>query len=262
EAEPAVATIFSLLLSIRLVDDLLDGDPGSQAEELGAGPTANLALAFQAVAGQIIEAAGLSAERRAACHAVIDRAGLDTARGQQRDLGPAASEADYWQIVEAKTPPLICAALALGGLFAGAPEPTVRKLFGIGVPLGKIIQISDDLCDVMSTEAQPDWQRPQHNLALLYASTANHREKDRFIHLSRRAAQPEALAEAQKILVRCGAVSYCAYQLIELDRAARTQLVAATLPDSGPLEALLDRHLEPLEQLMRAVGVPSLTALG
>ncbi|MEM7355736.1 MAG: hypothetical protein AAF657_33280, partial [Acidobacteriota bacterium] len=46
EAEPAVATIFSLLLSIRLVDDLLDGDPGSQAEELGAGPTANLALAF------------------------------------------------------------------------------------------------------------------------------------------------------------------------------------------------------------------------
>ncbi len=257
DAEPGVAAVFCLVLSIRLVDDLLDGDPGPW-EELGAGSTANLALAFQAAAGQVIEAAGLGSGQRVACHGLTSRVALDTAWGQHQDGGPSVSEADYWRIVEAKTPPLVSAALAIGGVLGGASRPVTEKLFEVGVPLGKILQINDDLFDVMSAEARPDWQRPGHNLALLYATTADHRDRGRFADLCRRVEDPEALAEAQAILVRCGAVSYCAYHLIELHRAAQAMVVASSLPDPGPLEALLDRHVEPLEQLLEAAGAPPL----
>ncbi len=261
DAESGVAAIFCLVLSIRLVDDLLDGDPGSPCEELGAGSAANLALAFQAAAGQVIEAAELSRERRSACHRLTSRAMLDTARGQHHDGGPSTSEADYWRIVEAKTPPLLSAALAIGGVLGGASRRITERLFDIGFPLGKIVQINDDLSDVMSAEAQPDWLRPSHNLALLYATTADHGDRGRIAELSGRVEDPEALAEAQAILVRCGAVSYCAYHLIELHRAARAILATASLPDLRPLEALLDRQLEPLDQLLQAAGAPSLEAL-
>ena len=261
DAESGVAAVFCLVLSIRLVDDLLDGDPESPSEALGAGPTANLALAFQAAAGQIIEAAELSSEQRSACHALTSLAGLDTARGQHHDSGPAATEADYWQIVEAKTPPLLSAALAIGGVLGGASRRIIESLFDIGVPLGKIVQINDDLADAMSPEVQPDWQRPGHNLALLYATTADHLDQDRFTELSGRVEDPRALAEAQAILVRCGAVSYCAYHLIELHRVAQAALQAASLPDPQPLEALMGRHLEPLDHLLQAAGAPSVAAL-
>src|SRR5215203_4722113 len=48
DALSAAAAVFCSLISIHLVDDMLDDDPKGDYHRLGAGPAANLGLAFQA----------------------------------------------------------------------------------------------------------------------------------------------------------------------------------------------------------------------
>ncbi len=260
DAEPGVAAIFCLVLGVRLVDDLMDGDPGPW-EELGAGATANLAFALQAAAGEVLDAAYLCSDQRRLCHSLIHRAVLETARGQALDSGPAVSEEGYWQIVEAKTSPLVSAALAVGGVLAAVSPATLEKLSAVGSPLGKMMQVNNDLADAMHGEACPDWQRPSHNLALLYAYSADHEDREEFVDLCQEVEDAEALARAQEILLRCGAVSYCAYQLLELHRVALAAVRAIALKDSSPLERRLDRQLKPLEGILEAAGAPSVEVL-
>ena len=86
---------------------------------------------------------------------------------------------------------------------------------------------SADSCRSATTFRTP-WRRrpgrlgpPFDNLPILYAMTADHPLREMFLDLSARSDDPEALAEAQKILIRSGAVSYCAFKMIELSQEAR-----------------------------------------
>src|SRR4051794_5971759 len=53
DALPAAASVFCSVISIHLVDDILDDDPRGDYRRMGTGPVANLALAFQA-AGHLL----------------------------------------------------------------------------------------------------------------------------------------------------------------------------------------------------------------
>ena len=64
-ALPAAAAIYCSLLSIHLVDDLLDEDPRGAYRRLGAGAAANLALALQAAGHRLLDEAPAPAETRA-----------------------------------------------------------------------------------------------------------------------------------------------------------------------------------------------------
>jgi farnesyl diphosphate synthase len=71
--------------------------------------------------------------------------------GQVLDLlgeGREATEAAVRGIHERKTGALMGAALELGGLLAGAPEPARRKLAEAGRRAGLAFQIADDLLDL------------------------------------------------------------------------------------------------------------------
>src|SRR5512134_2148339 len=46
-ALPGAAAVFSAMISIHLVDDMLDDDPACDFHRLGTGVVANLSLAFQ-----------------------------------------------------------------------------------------------------------------------------------------------------------------------------------------------------------------------
>jgi hypothetical protein len=75
------------------------------------------------------------------------------------------------------------------------------------------------------------------------------------VRLSADVGTPESLAAAQKILFRSGAVSYCALKLIEVSREIRDLFARIPLLDAGPMERVIEQHLQPLHRLLASVGV-------
>ena len=250
QALPGAAAILCALTAIHLIDDLLDNDPKGDFHHWGVGRVANLASAFQAAAHRLIENSPTASIRSSALQAQLSHAFLATARGQELDTVEAVTEEDYWQRVDAKTPPLFAAAFALGGLLGGASHSAVSGLENLGRSLGRFVQVSDDLGDVLSTPASADWNRPRNNLALHYALTAVYPERDLFVRLSREASKPDALASAQRLLFKSGAVSYCAHQMDLASSESRRQVKSLDVVSRSPLDRLVDRLVCPLEHLL------------
>ena len=255
------AAILCSYLGIHLVDDLLDDDPRGDFRRFGAGPTANLALAFQGAAHALLDDPAVAPEVRAELHACLARMALDTSYGQHLDSREIGSEAEYWQVVGAKAPPLFGAALRLGALIGGAPPPTAGELERFGRIFGLFVQVSDDLIDALQRPASADWQRRANNLTMLYAMIAGHPARAEFLSLSAASHDPEALAAAQRLLLSSGAVSYCAWKMIELAREAHAVLAVIPLRDSRPLARLLTARLRPIERMLGSVGLEGKLAL-
>jgi geranylgeranyl diphosphate synthase type I len=263
-ALPAAAAVFCSLISIHLVDDMLDDDPKGDYHRLGIGRTANLGLAFQAAGHLVLDDPAVEPRIRAALHASFARMSIGTAFGQDMDSRELRSEEEYWRTVGTKTPPLFGAAFRMGALLGGAPEPVADGLEAFGGELGRFVQVSDDLADALETPARADWGRRPNNLPILYAMTADHPARQEFLELSARSDDPEALAEAQKILLRCGAVSYCVFKMVEIADEARKQLAEIPLGDTAPVESIFAAHLRPLHKMLESVGVeePASLAVG
>jgi geranylgeranyl diphosphate synthase type I len=254
-AIPGAAAVLCSLISIHLVDDILDDEPGGLFRSLGEGRTANLALAFQAAAHRLLEDARVEAPAKAALQARLAQMALATAAGQDLDTVEVPDEAGYWQVIEAKTPPLFSAALALGAILGHADAETVAGLEEFGRLLACFIQVSDDLSDALKTPAGADWSRPSNNLALLYVSRVDHAERARFLELMASVQEPAKLAEAQDILLRSGAISYCVFKTIEFWRSACVQLARLHLATADPLKALLTANFRPVNSLFTVLGV-------
>jgi geranylgeranyl pyrophosphate synthase len=259
DAMPAAAAVFCSVISIHLVDDMLDDDPRGDFHRLGVGPAANLALAFQAAGHRLLDQG--PAPVRAALQASFAAMSLATCYGQSLDSLERETEADYWRVVEAKTPPLFGEALRMGALLGRADSATAERLAHLGRLLGRYIQINDDLSDALQSPACADWKRRHNNLPILYALTADHADRDEFAQLSTQVDNPEVLAAAQKILFRSGAVSYCTLKLIELARELQKLLDGLSLSDAQPVANLVELHLDPLHRLLEKVGVENPAAL-
>jgi geranylgeranyl pyrophosphate synthase len=261
QALPGASAVFCSVVSIHLVDDMLDNDPRGDYHHLGIGPTANLALAFQAAGHRLLDDPAFDPHLRSSLQAIFAGMSLATAYGQNLDARELRSEQEYWQTVESKTPPLFAAALEIGALLGGASAETAKRLAHFGHVLGLFVQVSDDLSDALQVPARADWQRASNNLPILYALTAEHPDREEFQGLVSRVNDLEALALAHKILLRCGAVSYCAFKLLEFAREARSSLARIPLRDSEPVSRLLDLHMRPLHKLFESVGVEKPTEL-
>jgi geranylgeranyl pyrophosphate synthase len=247
---PGAAAVFCTLASIHLVDDILDDDPLGDYHKLGVGYTANLALAFQAAAHRILQEAATEPAVQMALQGRLALMGLATAYGQALDAREISSEADYWKVVGAKTPPLLGGALYIGACLGGARLEVAEQLERLGDTLGRYIQVSDDLADALEAPAKADWARRNNNLPILYASTVDHPERQQFLELADRVADPDCLYAAQHILMRSGALSYCVYRLTELAKEARGKLAVIPLADPEPLERLLAYQNRPIENLL------------
>ena len=66
---------------------------------------------------------------------------------------------------------------------------------------------------------------------------------------------PRALAEAQRILMRCGAVSYCLDELGSRYERARAVLGELSLMHPAELESLLETQIRPVNDLLRMVAI-------
>jgi heptaprenyl diphosphate synthase len=78
--------------------------------------------------------------------------------GQIREVAASGrldqTEAAYMEIIRRKTAMLIATSCRLGGMLANAPAETIERLDDVGMALGLAFQLSDDIMDIISTEAE------------------------------------------------------------------------------------------------------------
>ena len=249
--------LFCQLYGIHLLDDLIDEDPEGKQHKYGIGTVANLASAFQGLAITALAESEWPGEARREALRRMGKMQVDTCWGQQLDAWDAQDEEGYWRLARTKTPPLFGFALALGALAAGCSVERTAEYDELGVSLGLLVQVSDDSSDALTRPAKADWQRHGSNLAILFARSTDHEQRDRFVELAERVDDEASLREAQEILIRCGAFSYCAYKIVEFSRDARAKIAELDPPDPQPLIGFVEQLTRPLVKMLEKVGVES-----
>jgi len=250
QAIPAIAALIALQTAILLVDDLLDNDGRREALGLSVGETANLASVFQAVGIECISRNLTAADQQMRIVNQINHMLVETAYGQYLDAQIPDTEAAYWRAARAKSCPFFGLAFYLGAVAGDAPTETAAGMLELGRLYGEMIQIHDDLGDSLSASGGSDWIQKRTTLPILFARIVDHPEHDRFMLLLENTDSLEAVREAQEILLRCGAVSFCLDQLVQRNQTAKRLLAGLNLPDSQPLEQLFAAVLEPVWKLL------------
>jgi geranylgeranyl pyrophosphate synthase len=152
--------------------------------------------------------------------------------------------------------------LHIGALLGGTSVGTAVRLKELGNLYGEMIQIHDDLNDTLAVPASPDWTQGRLPLPILIAQTVEHTERVRFLELRRVIADESALLEAQDILIRCGAVSYCVDQILRRHQAAQGIVAALSIPRRDVLDALIEEVVAPVWKLFDTIGIsPPQTAI-
>jgi len=260
KAIPASAALACAQISIILVDDMLDEDPRGEYRHIGHGRAANLAVAFQAVGVEaLLESRARTEVRNETCKC-LNRMMSTTAFGQQLDIQNPSDETAYWLVVENKSAPFYGCALHLGALFGEAPKDAAKGLEQFGRLYGEMVQIHDDLNDTLAVPASPDWLQRRNPLPILFARSVAHPDRAKFFELCANITTGNALQEAQEILIRCGAVSYCVDQLLRRHQSARGILKEIPLANKAAADSLIEAVIAPVQRLFASLGIatPSL----
>ncbi len=254
---PASAALACAQLSIILVDDMLDEDPRGEYLRIGSGRAANFAAAFQAAGVEALLRSPASIKVSQEAVYSLTRMMWKTALGQDLDVQNPTDEESYWRVVENKSTPFFGCAFYLGALLGEAKISTARDLENFGKLYGEMIQIHDDLNDSLASPANPDWLQGRKPLPILFAHLVEHPERARFTELCQTISTEKALEEAQEILIRCGAVSYCVDQLLRRHQAAQGILNEIPLPNKGTVASLMETVIAPVWKLFETLDVSS-----
>ncbi len=250
---PAMAALACVQVSIILVDDMLDEEPEGAHHRFGVGRTANLALALQAAGAVLMNGCAVDRPYRAAAAHALNRMALATAAGQELDVRNLRGEENYWRVVRAKSTPFYGTGLEIGALLGGSSPSMAEALHTIGVLFGEAIQIYDDLEDAFQSPANSDWAQGRNNLTLLYGLTADYPQKEEFLAYKSQASDLVSLRKAQQLLIDSGAVSYCAFQLLQRHRAAKACLKSLELAQRQRIDHLLEMQLAPFVAFVREI---------
>jgi geranylgeranyl diphosphate synthase type I len=255
QAVPAILAIACAQIGILLVDDMLDDDPRGEYRRIGAAQAANLASVFLSAGSQAILYSQAAPATKLAALQAYHQMIVTTAFGQSLDVENPEDEEAYWRVVVTKSAPFFGAALYLGALLGGASEQVADPLEQVGGLYGEMIQIYDDIQDTLEIPANPDWRQGRSPLPILFARVVDHPDRAHFMELYQNISEEGALPEAQEILLRCGAMSYCVDQLVR--RYARVQgiLKGISLVKREAITALLEAVIAPVQNLLQACKV-------
>lgn len=241
----AIATLCCFLTGIILIDDILDCDPRGEHLKIGVGRASNQALAFQSAGFQNLFSSNYADNQKLQLANMFSKMLFDTAYGQFLDIEKPFSEETYWEMVRAKSSPFYGSIFEMGAIAGGGSLENVSIIREFGNVYGEMIQIHDDLVDCLESTAGPDWTQGRTPLPILFTEIVEHADKDRFIELKKNILFDENLLEAQKILIKCGAVSYCIDQLFPRYKKAKSILKKSNRLNQKEL-------LEVLEEIMVA----------
>ncbi len=258
KAVPASAALACVEISILLVDDMLDDDPRGEYHHIGYGRAANFAIAFQAAGVDVLIGSRASPSVKMEALHTLNHMMLTTAHGQELDVQNPGDESAYWRVVENKSAPFFGSAIHLGAVFGEATPNTAHELERVGRLYGEMIQIYDDLNDTMAVPANPDWLQGRKPLPILFALSVDHPEHARFLELYQNISIGNALRdlrEAQEILIRCGAVSYCVDHLLRRHQTAQAILNKTPLPNKATVASLIQEVIAPVWKLFETLGI-------
>ena len=255
QSVPALVAVACSHIGIVLVDDMLDADPRGEHLRAGAPAVANMASALQSAALAVIAHCKLDPDAKLMALESVNEMFLSTTLGQYWDVQSVADEEGYWRIAQTKSSPFFGAALQIGALMGGASVGLAAEIKKLGNIYGEMIQIHDDLNDTMEAPANPDWTEGRSPLPILFARLVDHPLRARFVELCPNAgSNPKILEEAQEILIQCGAVSYCIYQLLSRYQTVTDILSAMSLARREALTSLFEDVVMPACKLFQAVG--------
>ena len=252
---PACAALACAQISIILVDDMLDDDPRGEYHRIGSGRAANFAIAFQAAGVEALLNSGVSTQVRFEALKSLSQMMSITAFGQDLDIQNPADEKSYWQVVKNKSAPFYGCAFHLGALFGEATQTVADGLKRLGELYGEMIQIHDDLNDTMAVPANSDWLQGRKPLPILFAESVPHPQRARFMELYQNISAENALQEAQDILIRCGAVSYCVDQLLHRHQAVQAILDETPLRNKTAVDSVIAAIIAPVQRLFNTLGI-------
>jgi geranylgeranyl pyrophosphate synthase len=261
-AMTAAASLVCCQINIILVDDMLDHDPRGEHCKVGHDSAANLATGFQAAALQALSLSTLPASDKLEAIYKINNMLFQTAHGQALDVEYPKTEEAYWAILQKTSAPFYGVSFAVAALYGGAALHTVSTLEKLGEQFGIMIQIHDDLHDTMEAEINSDWLEGRLGLPLLYAELNEFPEKRRFMQLKAKVAEDQkALEEAQNILIRSGAVSYCIHAITSLYEDAMKDVSEIKLAKPEKLNDVMNDVIEPVNELFERLGIEPPKAL-
>ena len=190
--------------------------------------------------------------------ALLADAAATLAEGEWSELrttgDPRATRTTYYRVIEAKTARLFSAAMALGGVVAGAPERQIKALARAGREAGLAFQIIDDLLDVtgdaelLGKAPGTDLVARKPTLPLLElrarGTDADRASVERWLREGPRDASAE-LSHLRARLSETGADEAC--RAVARAHASRAREAIAVLPDASGRElctALVDASVE------------------
>lgn len=261
-AAPVHRILSAMIEGIRIVDDIQDGEAVCLAADIGASQAMQVAFAAIAFGLELTADLPLDEERWRAAAIAIGRGVRETAAGQilesevenrQSCLSIEAGQAGlpvlhYWQLVDSKTPPLVATALEVGALAAGASPEQAAALTRLAIPLGRLLQISDDCNDALGPDAT-DWRTPHLNLLMLYGLSGPN--GNAVAELLRNGHDPASLRAAQLLLLRDGALAYALHAQTATLGEFESRLAALELPHPEPFKRFTERYRLDLEALLR-----------
>jgi octaprenyl-diphosphate synthase len=164
---------------------------------------------------------------------LIGRATNIVCEGELRQKGSRGNfdlrEAEYLEIVEAKTAELTAVSCRLGALFSGTAEELVEELDGFGRDLGIAFQIADDLLDVLGEERTTgkslgtDLEKQKPTLPIIRAlQLASGRDRQAILDLV--SGEERRPAQLMPYLDRYGGVEYARRRALDFARKAQARL--------------------------------------
>jgi geranylgeranyl pyrophosphate synthase len=238
-------------VGIIIMDDVLDGDQRFGTDVAGL---ANMGAALFSLAN--LELANISETPTTSLFAqrIVSKMLFDVALGQDLDVRNPDTEEGYWRTAKLKSGAFFKCAFLLGGLAGEAPDADLEILGLLGEEYGLMLQIHDDLKDALAVPANSDWLNGRFTLPILFAHTVDHPWKERFNSIQKEVSDPDLLAEAQGILVRCGALSYGLFQIQEHAQRVEKLLSELNPEDKGEIRKLFDELIVPAEELVNAAA--------
>lgn len=146
------------------------------------------------------------------------------------------TEAEYLEIIEAKTAELCSCCCHLGAHFAGAPQNVIQAAGKFGRYLGIAFQIADDLLDLVGAEEEAgkslgtDLQQQKMTLPLIrLLATASAADQPRIRELFASSSRPDQ-AELRQRVAQSDACDYARDRALQFVDLARHEL--SLLPDN------------------------------
>lgn len=250
QAMPALVAVACSHIGIVLVDDMLDADPRGEHFRVGAPAVANMASALQSAALAVIARCEINSNAKLMALESVNEMFLSTTLGQHWDVQSITDEDGYWRIAQTKSSPFFGTALQIGALMGGASVNAAMRIKELGSLYGEMIQIHDDINDTLAVPANPDWTEGRSPLPILFARLVDHPTRDRFEEIYPYAgSSPQVLEEAQEILIQCGAMSYCMYQLLNRYEKVKGILSGLSLERQDILEKVFEDVTSPVFSL-------------